>query len=942
MGEKVTTTDIANIDNGSTVGAINNNFHELADEFDNVLYRDGSFTMEGNLDMNSNRIINVPWAENPTEAVPLGQVQGEIQELQQIATDAIDAARLNALEDIGDARSSTLFDIATDRAAAVLAINNEEADALANINTARVNTLLDLDMRVADAEAALSQITNLTNAPYEALELARQNRNRLIDLENQLAGTFGGWITGVRVHSEGWYIELDMDTSRAGGTFDFSKIMIRSYDWGFNQVGYKLVKERLLGVRALVQNPYPNSATDNITTNGSTTTWRLSLTEQMYDKARIGGNSDVYTEVNPRLTVMSGFYTYSGNQGPAQSLNVTNNSTEPYPLPIAHNQYPPFRNLDTSLWTFAVMGNGLAPQFERPFAAARVVITGVSSGQIRTRLCTAVTRTSLFPAQTAKSQEMRVQIAAADMGGFTAGEVINEDWTIYPWIGDTPLQSVIGAYGTAEILPRYTHGYNCPVVYAYVDNVAGNDTTAVASLTEATALAAPAATEHRALYLAWQVNAGAGRNHLGGITIRFIGSNRDYQIKMVATSGFPPATLMTLEDCIAGPTWTIYETAPGVTGTRLVARASSGEGTLPPRTQIRGFSAIYCAGNTSAIVMDGRSGQAPMPASYLPDLWINGVPYTDDGGTNYNTIHIYRAGSVYLTGFNSPSVSTYALAPFGNVMQNLRLVRDVDVQAPGATIAFCVNGVRINNPRGSVVITDPATTNLLKNDGLALLNLSISSQNGSSVPIEISREVIKGVAMVNVLVESYNTNLGAMRVGGDGQNVEIKNIFRSNVGTYGNRVNEGYEDSFTMTGTGQKKKLYTLRNSVIWEWNIKVDTFATNGANIHTWNIAYKTGYNNNVYLRGDNNGITVPNRTAWLGRVFGPSEFVHGSWLSGVVNNYQAGAPGTSGGGDYTPAAGSPLLNKTTIAQRVSPFDLYGLAWNPNGGALGPIERPY
>lgn len=74
MGNKVQVDTITNITNSSGIPTLNDNFEELADEFDKVVYRDGSQTMQGDLDMDSNRIINLSDALTESEPVTLGQI----------------------------------------------------------------------------------------------------------------------------------------------------------------------------------------------------------------------------------------------------------------------------------------------------------------------------------------------------------------------------------------------------------------------------------------------------------------------------------------------------------------------------------------------------------------------------------------------------------------------------------------------------------------------------------------------------------------------------------------------------------------------------------------------------------------------------------------------------------------------------------------------------
>lgn len=74
----VTTTDLVAIDNSNTVNSINNNIQKLRDEFDKVVYKDGREELTGDLDANSQRIINLPYAGSNSEPIVLGQVEDAI------------------------------------------------------------------------------------------------------------------------------------------------------------------------------------------------------------------------------------------------------------------------------------------------------------------------------------------------------------------------------------------------------------------------------------------------------------------------------------------------------------------------------------------------------------------------------------------------------------------------------------------------------------------------------------------------------------------------------------------------------------------------------------------------------------------------------------------------------------------------------------------------
>jgi len=75
MAKRPTLTDVTS--GFGTAAVINGNNAAIETAFDNTLSRDGSSPnqMEANIDMNSNRILNLPDAINATEAVNLQQAR---------------------------------------------------------------------------------------------------------------------------------------------------------------------------------------------------------------------------------------------------------------------------------------------------------------------------------------------------------------------------------------------------------------------------------------------------------------------------------------------------------------------------------------------------------------------------------------------------------------------------------------------------------------------------------------------------------------------------------------------------------------------------------------------------------------------------------------------------------------------------------------------------
>lgn len=81
MVDKITLTNLVNLQNENTaVAAINANNAKIVTAIDNTLSRDGTSpnTMGSSLDMNSNRIINLPSPISATEPVPFGEFNAAV------------------------------------------------------------------------------------------------------------------------------------------------------------------------------------------------------------------------------------------------------------------------------------------------------------------------------------------------------------------------------------------------------------------------------------------------------------------------------------------------------------------------------------------------------------------------------------------------------------------------------------------------------------------------------------------------------------------------------------------------------------------------------------------------------------------------------------------------------------------------------------------------
>lgn len=112
---KVTINPLANLDNPpSAVSRLNANFDALAAAIENTLSRDGTVpnAMQSNLDMNSNRILNLPVPVSPTEPARHGDIQQYVDQAEAAAVEAeaqanrAEAEAVNAEESADEALAS--------------------------------------------------------------------------------------------------------------------------------------------------------------------------------------------------------------------------------------------------------------------------------------------------------------------------------------------------------------------------------------------------------------------------------------------------------------------------------------------------------------------------------------------------------------------------------------------------------------------------------------------------------------------------------------------------------------------------------------------------------------------------------------------------------------------------------------------------------------------
>lgn len=217
---KINLTDIASLTSTSAVTAINDNNAELVAAFDNVLSRDGTApnTMASTLDMNSNRIINLPNPSNDSEPVtkaygdarytPFGDITDAVTQAQTAATTAqasVDIVTQAAADAISAASGTVHFDTAQ------TLTSGEQAQARSNIGLATVASSASAsDLTTGTLDAArlpTLSLANISDAGTAAALNYGTSANQLVRLDGsaKLPAVDGSQLTGIVSGSNFFY-----------------------------------------------------------------------------------------------------------------------------------------------------------------------------------------------------------------------------------------------------------------------------------------------------------------------------------------------------------------------------------------------------------------------------------------------------------------------------------------------------------------------------------------------------------------------------------------------------------------------------------------------------------------------------------------------------------------------------------------------------------------
>ncbi len=752
-----------------------------------------------------------------------------------------------------------------------------------------------------------------------------------------------GDITGVRITSDGWYAELDIEGFSTGGIPDYgfvedsfasttdndpsgAKVVFTVTSQGYNSSGVLGTITRTVYGTKSVRKAFPTNTTSDRSVldesvSGGTLTIKVALSEYIYADDESGAGKSG-TDVT--VSIPATFYRDSGSGGTnnynnvATNYTVTNNSTLNYPKVIGRWAWPGYERVTADFLVEATAFHKFS-QNGKPVAAVAFSASD-QSGHTSRSTTTDMTLTT----RTGDTNPVLVYAATMDIDVLNQAEVIDTNFIAYPWVGDETsiLNSSVGGdgyaqpderLGTLSLLNDKAGTYG--IGYAYVNRSTGNDATGSVYSSQVLAEAGnPYLTigaAGAALKTYHNSNGVPTRNSAGGGIILLAEGNHPFP------GTVPSSDLGTTMD-----TWLIVK--PASTATKANTKISSGSGSAIKATRLK-IEGITVSPSVSS--GGGLSGRTAGDVMWLHNNTINATTSSPifSWRTLYgtqNSITSFATGfSSYAAGQRAPwalvrgnTSSSNITAQFYNILGNkgvtgANFIETGDVEVVTGGMASSTNAI--------------FAFNTLYNMSTAVVWSSISTTTGIAI-IQNLFERVAGDAQGTMDISAGNDN-GATT---------------TNFILWHNTLTGGRQQfAYNSSGSVRIPKLnYSTKFNIFLDQGIKTDTFTGagggDGARTGNWPIVYGVGTVGDRSLKnsfgGDFNGL-------FSGRQFSTGAAFY---LPGFKSDLSQETGLNTGNGDYTLASTSLVIDTATTTSsfyHVLPYDLLG---NPRYG--GPDSGAY
>ena len=288
-----------------------------------------------------------------------------------------------------------------------------------------------------------------------------------------------GDILSVDIHADGWYADIKIEGLGTGGTYNFnlgvnnnpltSRVIFNFTSEGYTDAGVLSTISRTVYGTNYKRQAYPNEALADETVSGSDVIVRVALHEWIFS-----GCTVITAEIE------AGFYTESGTPNNAASgFAVTNNSTQAYQKCVGNWSWPGYTRITGSSFTLRAVCFHRSGSLKRPVRVVKFTATDQHANSVD-MFVTEPEIDASIPDQ----RDVIEYIATIPTTSLVQGDVIDCNFTAYPWVGDAASLLYTGDGVNSQPTPLYapihllndknnTYG----VTIAVVNSSTGNDAT---------------------------------------------------------------------------------------------------------------------------------------------------------------------------------------------------------------------------------------------------------------------------------------------------------------------------------------------------------------------------------------------------------------------------------------------------------------------------------
>lgn len=724
-----------------------------------------------------------------------------------------------------------------------------------------------------------------------------------------------GDIVSVTVHSEGWKADVVVEGVGTGGMYNWGfganndpatgtpKVVFTVVSKGFDATGAATTISRTVYGTKTIRQAYPNEA--SLQESGSSpVTITIALSDYIYQKDATGaGNSGTA----PTVSIGAGWYTQGTASNAVTGLAATNNSTREYPRPIAAWAHPDRDVVTGNTMTLRTVAFDRAARSGQPVRAVKYTVTDESADSV-----TATVTAATVDGGASDAVPVVEYIGTLDVSSLTQNDVLTANFQVFPWVGDTPLDSAdaVNTNPSANYAPQKwlldrTGGYGGSE--AFVDPVSGTAGGAAVAL----------GTGNEGSTAAFQtvlqaVNAIAARNNS---TYSRNSTDRSIIYLKEGTHAGIGAGSIT-GGLTAQKTYLTIQKAPSAVRENVILTSGTGAWTIQQYLKLVN---VTLGNSPVSSIITGHT------MAWADQCFFNQT-------TSGARIPFYNNTLMYVTRSKVDNVPE-GLMPYGAINATFALIRGNDfTNYENSMHAYCVIGNKRDHGAGTaqpmpIRLKSFTSTQPLPQHPIVAFNKFLTLSTSAAVLTEFWLNEAPptgyiGTAVVQNLFEQViAAGSPIIWLAADGCQHDVHNAIVWHNTSLGQRNNLTYND---LGSTARYRWNWSVQNNVADNWNIKTDTFAPpNGARVGNWANLYGVGYSGNVFAETSGVGAAgqFQNEFAGLKAIQGNGSAAT-TYLDFASRQAATGSNG-SGNGSYTLGASSAARNMQSV--QLLPYDLAG-----------------